>query len=72
MDSVWAFRSAYGEARKIKSTQGDYRRKTEAGEWDSLIGQDHPDTLQWDSILANAPTHHPIVVCPRRWRTGTK
>ena len=51
MDSIWSFRSAYDEARKLKNAQDEYCRKAEAGEWDSLRGQDYPDSLQWEILV---------------------
>jgi len=51
MDSIWSFRSAYNEARKIKNAQDDYCRKAEAGEWDSLSGQEYPESLQWEILV---------------------
>lgn len=51
MDSIWSFRSAYDEARKIKNAQDDYCRKVEAGEWDSLRGHDYPENLQWEILV---------------------
>ncbi|KAF9646963.1 hypothetical protein BDM02DRAFT_2841164 [Thelephora ganbajun] len=51
MDSIWSFRLAYNEARKIKDAQDDYCRKAEAGEWDSLRGQDYPNSLQWEALV---------------------
>ena len=51
MDSIWSFRSAYDEARKIKNAQDDYCRKVEASEWDSLRGHDYPEDLQWEILV---------------------
>ena len=51
MDSIWSFRSAYDEARKIKNAQDDYCRSAEAGEWDSLGGRDFPDSFQWEILV---------------------
>jgi len=51
MDSIWSFRSAYDEARKLKNAQDGYCRKAEAGKWDSLRGQEYPDSLQWEILV---------------------
>ena len=36
MDTMWSFRFAYNEARKVKSAQDAYCAKAEAGLWESL------------------------------------
>lgn len=51
MDTAWSFRSAYNEAREIKNAQDDYCQKAEAGEWDSLKGQEFPESLQWEVLV---------------------
>jgi hypothetical protein len=51
MDAAWSFRSAYDEARKIKIAQDEYCRTAEAGEWDSLKGQDFPESLKWEVLV---------------------
>ena len=51
MDTAWSFRSAYDEARKIKNAQDEYCRKAEGGEWDSLKGQEFPDSLKWEILV---------------------
>lgn len=51
MDSTWAFRSAYNKARKIKNAQDEYCQKAEAGGWDSLRGQDYPESFQWEVLV---------------------
>jgi hypothetical protein len=50
MDSVWALRSAYEQARKIKATQDDYCLKAEAGLWHMLKDQ-FPEDLQWEMLV---------------------
>lgn len=50
MDSMWALRSAYNEARKVKSTQDEYCSKVEAGLWDSLNGP-FPESLKWEVLV---------------------
>ncbi len=51
MDSLWAFRSAYDEARKIKKQQDDFCARAEAGMWDELKGQDFPESLKWEMLV---------------------
>ena len=50
MDSIWAFREAYNEARKIMSLQDAYCEKAEAGLWNDLSG-DFPDTYKWEALV---------------------
>ncbi len=50
MDSVWALRSAYEQARKIKVTQDDYCLKAEAGLWHELKSP-FPESLQWEMLV---------------------
>jgi hypothetical protein len=51
MDSIWAFREAYNEARKIRDAQDEYCSKAESGQWDSLKGQSYPENLQWEMLV---------------------
>jgi len=50
MDNVWALRSAYGQAQKIKKMQDDYCLKAEAGHWHALKDP-FPEDLQWDMLV---------------------
>lgn len=50
MDSVWAMRSAYNEARKVKLSQDAYCAKAEAGLWESIDGN-FPESLQWEALV---------------------
>ncbi|KAG6903480.1 hypothetical protein C0995_005503 [Termitomyces sp. Mi166 len=50
MDSVWALRSAYDEARKVKLAQDAFCAKAQAGLWDS-IGNEFPESLQWEALV---------------------
>ena len=50
MDSIWSFRSAYNEARKVKDSQDAYCQKVEAGLWENLDG-DFPESLQWEMLV---------------------
>jgi hypothetical protein len=50
MDAVWALRSAYNEARKIKNAQDLYCQKAEAGLWESIDSK-FPDSFQWEMLV---------------------
>ncbi|KZT70361.1 composite domain of metallo-dependent hydrolase [Daedalea quercina L-15889] len=51
MDSMWSYRWAYNEARKIKEAQDAYCAKAEAGLWDELKGQVYPESSQWEVMV---------------------
>ncbi|KAI0692573.1 hypothetical protein BC835DRAFT_1416500 [Cytidiella melzeri] len=51
MDSLWAFRSAYNEARKVKQLQDDFCATAEAGLWGQLTDHTFPDSLQWEMLV---------------------
>ncbi|KAL4247136.1 hypothetical protein ABKN59_001342 [Abortiporus biennis] len=51
MDSIWAFRSAYNEARKIKEAQDLYCLKAEAGLWNDIQGSEYPDSFKWEALV---------------------
>lgn len=50
MDSIWAFRSAYHEAREFKSVQDAFCQTAESGLWESLSG-DFPDDLHLEMLV---------------------
>lgn len=50
MDSIWALRSAYNEARKLKLAQDLYCFQAENGAWDALEG-DFPENPQWEVLV---------------------
>jgi len=50
MDNVWALRSAYDQARKMKNMQDDYCLKAEAGHWHALKDP-FPESLQWEMLV---------------------
>ncbi|KAL0056647.1 hypothetical protein AAF712_016747 [Marasmius tenuissimus] len=50
MDTIWSFRAAYEEARKLKEKQDAYCAKVEAGRWD-LLQNEFPDDLQWEALV---------------------
>ncbi|KXN85387.1 hypothetical protein AN958_11487 [Leucoagaricus sp. SymC.cos] len=49
MDTNWAFREAYNNARKVKEEQDAYCEKAFAGEWKDL-GL-FPENLQWEALV---------------------
>ncbi|GJE84554.1 composite domain of metallo-dependent hydrolase [Phanerochaete sordida] len=51
MDAIWAFRSAYNEARKVKQGQDDFCMKAEAGLWEDIHDQNFPENLQWEMLV---------------------
>ena len=53
MDSTWAFREAYEEARKVKESQDSFCRKVEHGQWDDpeVKGRDFPHNLKWEALV---------------------
>ncbi|KAI0789155.1 carbohydrate esterase family 9 protein [Abortiporus biennis] len=50
MDTVWAFREAYNEAREIMFAQNSYCDKLGAGDW-KVLEEPFPDSLQWESLV---------------------
>ncbi|KAG8880724.1 hypothetical protein FRB98_004765 [Tulasnella sp. 332] len=50
MDTMWAFRSAYEEARKVRDAQDAYCVKAESGLWNGL-GPDVPKDLKWEALV---------------------
>ncbi|KAL0573283.1 hypothetical protein V5O48_008666 [Marasmius crinis-equi] len=51
MDTIWSFRAAYEEARKLKEKQDEYCQKVKAGRWDSIRDEAFPDDLQWEALV---------------------
>ena len=51
MDSIWAYRSAYNEARKIKQKQDDFCEFAEAGLWNELSDKKFPEELKWEMLV---------------------
>lgn len=49
MDTFWAFRQAYDEARTVKEKQDDYCRKAFAGQWEGL--GDFPQDLRTEALV---------------------
>ncbi|KDR83960.1 hypothetical protein GALMADRAFT_236481 [Galerina marginata CBS 339.88] len=50
MDTMWALRSAYTEATKIKVSQDEYCANAEAGLWEGLSGP-FPEDLRWEMLV---------------------
>jgi hypothetical protein len=51
MDTAWAFRQAYNEARKIRDAQDTYCTHARAGTWNAIADQKFPDSLQWEMLV---------------------
>ncbi|KZS92638.1 carbohydrate esterase family 9 protein [Sistotremastrum niveocremeum HHB9708] len=49
MDTYWAFREAYEEARKLKRAQDNYCLKAQKGLWKGL--GEFPESLKWQSLV---------------------
>ena len=49
MDTQWAFRQAYDEARNIKAKQDAYCAEVKEGHWHKL--GEFPESLQWESLV---------------------
>jgi len=50
MDTMWAFRSAYTEAMKIKLAQDEYCAIAESGLWDTLAAP-FPEDPKWEMLV---------------------
>ncbi|KAL7282640.1 hypothetical protein ACG7TL_004113 [Trametes sanguinea] len=51
MDTVWALRSAYAEARTVRDAQDAFCSKAESGLWDEIAGQSYPEDLRWEALV---------------------
>jgi hypothetical protein len=49
MDTIWAFRAIYNEARKVKEAQDDYCSKAVAHDWAGL-GR-FPEALEYEALV---------------------
>ncbi|KAJ3975274.1 hypothetical protein EV361DRAFT_524556 [Lentinula raphanica] len=49
MDTIWAYRQGYEEARKLKTKQDAYCAKALTGQWEGL--GDFPQDLQWEALV---------------------
>ncbi|GAW06441.1 carbohydrate esterase family 9 protein [Lentinula edodes] len=49
VDTIWAYRQGYEEARKLKVKQDAYCEKAVAGHWDNI--GDFPEDLQWEALV---------------------
>ncbi|KAG8958226.1 hypothetical protein FRC03_009340 [Tulasnella sp. 419] len=50
MDTMWAFREAYNEARKVKEDQEKYCAMAESGLWSGLASS-VPKSLKWEALV---------------------
>ncbi|KAG8897875.1 hypothetical protein FRC00_003701, partial [Tulasnella sp. 408] len=50
MDTMWAFREAYNEARKVMNAQNEYCAKAEAGLWEGLAAE-VPNDIKWEALV---------------------
>ncbi|KAF9258507.1 carbohydrate esterase family 9 protein [Marasmius fiardii PR-910] len=51
MDTIWSFRAAYEEARKLKEKQDDFCERVERGRWDLLNAESFPEDLKWEALV---------------------
>ncbi|KLO05758.1 hypothetical protein SCHPADRAFT_917689 [Schizopora paradoxa] len=58
MDSVWQFRHAYDEARKVKEAQDSFCESVRQGRWDELTDaasideiKPFPESLEWEALV---------------------
>ncbi|KAG6832611.1 hypothetical protein H0H92_014447 [Tricholoma furcatifolium] len=49
MDTIWAFRQGYENARQIKESQDRYCAKARSNEWNDL--GEYPEDLQWEALV---------------------
>ncbi|KAH9855025.1 composite domain of metallo-dependent hydrolase [Lenzites betulinus] len=51
MDNMWALRSAYAEARKMRDSQDAFCARAKAGLWNEIEGQSYPEDLRWEALV---------------------
>ncbi|KAI0658489.1 composite domain of metallo-dependent hydrolase [Cubamyces menziesii] len=51
MDTVWALRSAYAEARKVRDAQDAFCMRAEAGLWNEIADESYPEDLRWEALV---------------------
>ncbi|KAI9000710.1 composite domain of metallo-dependent hydrolase [Trametes punicea] len=51
MDTMWALRSAYAEAREIRDAQDAFCAKAEAGLWGEVGGRSFPEDSRWEALV---------------------
>ena len=51
MDTMWSFRWAYSQARKVQHAQDMYCAKAEAGLWSDIYNQEFPEDLKWEALV---------------------
>ncbi|KAG8906655.1 hypothetical protein FRC01_007930, partial [Tulasnella sp. 417] len=50
MDTMWALRQAYNEARKVLKAQDEYCAKADAGFWEGLAAE-VPKDIKWEALV---------------------
>ncbi|KAI0329537.1 composite domain of metallo-dependent hydrolase [Cubamyces sp. BRFM 1775] len=51
MDTVWALRSAYAEARRVRDAQDAFCARAQAGLWDELSNESYREDLRWEALV---------------------
>ncbi|KAH9899532.1 composite domain of metallo-dependent hydrolase [Cubamyces lactineus] len=51
MDIVWALRSAYAEARRVRDAQDAFCARAEAGLWNEISDDSYPEDLRWETLV---------------------
>ncbi|KAI0677231.1 composite domain of metallo-dependent hydrolase [Trametes maxima] len=51
MDTMWALRSAYAEASRVRDAQDAFCARAEAGLWNDIAGQSYPEDLRWEALV---------------------
>ena len=51
MDTVWALRSAYAEARRVRDAQDAFCMRAEAGLWNEIADESYPEDLRWEALV---------------------
>ncbi|KAF9259723.1 carbohydrate esterase family 9 protein [Marasmius fiardii PR-910] len=51
MDTMWSFRAAYEQARKLKEEQDEFCERVESGRWDLLRTRTFPEDLRWEALV---------------------
>ncbi|KAI0355379.1 composite domain of metallo-dependent hydrolase [Trametes cingulata] len=51
MDTMWALRSAYAEARSVRDAQDAFCARAEAGLWGEIEGRSYPEDGRWEALV---------------------
>lgn len=70
MDTMWSYRSAYHEARKVKGLQDAFCQKAEAGLWESIGNDNFPEDLQYEMLVDVLRGKVKVWLAACRCRTG--